>query len=115
MPKRTRTLEQQRRYNHQYHQKLKAECFAHYGGAHCFIEGCEEDTLDNMELHHPDGGGNEDRAEKIGSGLRSPGGWHFYLALKKLGYPPGFVVICIHHHDVLHGRLEEGYKDIVPF
>jgi hypothetical protein len=114
--------------NVRYHKKLKLECFEHYGGCHCFVEGCAEIDIDELELHHLDGHGNEDRADKLGDGLRSSGGWHFYLALKKLGYPPGLVVICIKHHDWLHGRVrkEERFdcppgmddtrsSDIIPF
>ena len=95
-----------------YRRKLKEETFKRYGGIQCCEEGCTETNIDNLELHHPLGDGNIDRADKIGKGLRSPGGWNFYLVLKRLGYPDGYVVICITHHDKKHGRCkkEDGKK-----
>jgi len=119
-----RSREIRRSANERYHRKLKLECFHHYG-----LPGdVSEDELDLWELHHPNGNGNKDRAEKIGQGLNSPGGWHFYLALKKLGYPEGYVVITVEEHDILHGRLRPDerhacapgmentrFDDIVPF
>ena len=112
-----------------YRENVKRKCFEHYcaGEAHC-IE-CGERELSCLELHHPEGGGNRDRAEKIGNGLRSCGGRHFYLKLKQLGYPEGYVVICTKCHDKKHGRTPLKfrnygsapgsdplhYDDVVPF
>ena len=84
-----------------YRAKLRYECFKHYGDS-CYE--CGEKDFSLLELHHPDGDGNKDRAEKIGYGLRSCGGWNFYLQLKKLGYPEGYKLICIKCHDKKHGR-----------
>ena len=42
--------------------------------------------------------------DKIGRGLRSPGGWNFYQKLKKEGYPDGYTVKCMGHHDIIPGR-----------
>lgn len=90
--------------NKRYHLKLKLDCFMAYGGPHCCEEGCDVTDLELLELHHPDGGGNKDRAERMGEGLRSPGGWKFYLKLKQAGYPGDYRVICTAHHDRKHGR-----------
>jgi hypothetical protein len=87
-----------------YRAKLKKECLSNYGGR-CYE--CGEADIDKLELHHPNGDGNKDRAEKIGAGLRSPGGWNFYLRLRRLGYPAGYAVICIKCHDVKHGRTKK--------
>ena len=92
-----------------YRRKIKSECLAAYGGV-CDEEGCGERDIDKLELHHPDGDGNKDRAAKIGRGLRSPGGWNFYLKLRKEGYPPGYVVKCTRHHDIIHGRMKGGTR-----
>ena len=97
--------ESKRATDARYRTKLKADTFSHYGGFVCCVAGCTENNPENFELHHPDGDGNKDRAEKIGKGLRSPGGWNFYQKLKKLGYPKGYVPICRKHHDELHGRI----------
>jgi hypothetical protein len=90
-----------------YRERVKRECFDAYGGQFCSVEGCHEGDINSLELHHVAGGGNEDRAARIGKGLRSPGGYHFYVKLKHEGYPPGFVVICTHHHDIKHGRYKK--------
>ena len=86
---------------------LKIECFEHYGGCICAIDGCTISDPALLELDHIDGNGNKDRAERIGLGLRSPGGWNFYSALKRAGWPPGFRVICTQHHDEKHGRTRK--------
>ena len=87
-----------------YRRKLKAECLARYGGV------CDERDIDRLELHHPNGDGNKDRASKIGLGLRSPGGWNFYQKLKREGYPPGYAVKCVNHHDKIHGRIKKTHR-----
>ena len=92
-----------REIDRRYRRKLKAECIARYGGV-CDEPGCGETDIDLLELHHPNGDGNKDRADKIGRGLRSPGGWNFYQKLKKEGYPDGYTVKCMGHHDIIHGR-----------
>jgi len=111
-----------------YRAKIRLECFMAYGGLHCCEEGCTETRIEEFEIHHPKGDGNKDRAEKMGRGLRSNGGWNFYLKLKKLGYPSGYVVICRTHHDKKHGRMKRELRqdcspgldasrkdDVVPF
>ena len=114
--------------NVRYRDKVKRDCIEHYGGCQCFIEGCPETNIDNLELHHVNGNGNIDRAEKLGLGLRSPGGWNFYVKIRKMGYPEELKVVCIKHHDKIHGRTEKDkrgrsspgmdqlrFDDIVPF
>jgi hypothetical protein len=90
--------------NQTYRRKLKRECFAHYGGDYFLT--CTVETLDGYELHHPNGDGNKDRAALMGGGLRSPGGWKFYLKLRKLGWPSGYEVISTEAHEKLHGRCK---------
>lgn len=89
-----------------YRRRLKAECITRYGGM-CDEDGCGVTDIDLLELHHPNGDGNKDRASKIGRGLRSPGGWNFYQKLKREGYPEGYAVKCIKHHDAKHGRTSK--------
>jgi hypothetical protein len=68
------------------------------------VEGCDESSIEQLELHHPNGDGNKDRAARVGRGLRSPGGWNFYQKLKRDDWPEGYAVMCITHHDKMHGR-----------
>ena len=103
------TLEQRekkRLRNERYRLKLKLECFQAYGGAQCSEPWCHATDVDELELHHPEGGGNKDRAEIMGEGLRSPGGWKFYLELRKAGFPnkDKYRVVCRGCHDTMHGR-----------
>lgn len=97
-----------------YRLKSKIECFEAYGGARCSEAGCFEDRLELLELHHTEGGGNQDRAARIGRGLRSEGGWHFYVKLRKEGFPSGFRVICTTHHDKIHGRFKGARLKCAP-
>ena len=101
-----RDKEKKRQGDARYRMKVRIECFTAYGGLRCCEEGCTEARLEEFELHHPEGDGNKDRAEKMGRGLRSCGGWNFYLRLKKLGYPTGYAVMCRTHHDTKHGRIK---------
>lgn len=126
-----KSIERKREIAKEYRIRIKRTCFEHYGTglAMCSEPGCFETDLSCLELHHKDGGGNADRAEKIGRGLRSCGGWHFYLVLKQLGYPEGYVVLCTRHHDVKHGRTPKRHRvyklppaedkahldDVIPF
>lgn len=120
-----RSKERRRTRDREYRKRLKADCFAVYGGV-CSVEGCEERNIDKLELHHPGGGGNKDRADRIGRGLESPGGWNFYQKLKRAGWPEGYAVVCTKHHDQIHGRQRGRrkcapgndpfrYDDVVPF
>ena len=79
-------LEAKRRYR----RKLKLEAINAYGGK---CVDCGESNLDLLEADHPNGNGNIDRDALFHYGHSSPGGWNFYLKLKKLGYPPGRIVI----------------------
>ena len=123
--------ERRKAIEREYRIRVKHACFTHYCGGTpmCSEPGCFETDLSCLELHHPNGDGNKDRAEKIGRGLRSCGGWHFYLVLKQLGYPDGYTVICTKHHDIKHGRTpkkhrvyksapaedQERHDDVLPF
>jgi hypothetical protein len=106
--------------NKAYRRRLRVECMRVYGGR-CCVPGCTVTDPFGLELHHPGGNGNEDRAEKMGYGLGSPGGWNFYLVLKRAGWPAGYVPMCKQHHEELHNRLpeipgtEKVYTDEIPF
>ncbi len=98
--------------NRRYIRKLKLECFTIYGGAFCRRCGKYHDVepdLNDLELHHIEGGGNVDRDEKLGLGLSSPGGYRFYVKLRALGWPDKdkFEVICVDCHDAIHGRAKK--------
>lgn len=66
--------------------QTKIEVMEHYGGPRCAC--CGEDHLIMLSLDHVDQNGAADRKENGKSGTG------FYLRLRKLGYPPGFRVLC---------------------
>src|SRR3990167_5687938 len=68
-------------------QAIRAEVIGHYGNK-CACPGCDVDRIEFMCIDHIEGGGNKERREL---GLR---GAAFYRHLKKLGYPPGYRVLC---------------------
>lgn len=64
--------------------RVKIECYEHYGGIVCVC--CGERHIDLLTLHHIDGDG--------GGRHRQRGGKRFYLQLRAKGYPAGFEVRC---------------------
>jgi hypothetical protein len=64
--------------------RLRAECFAAYGGAICSC--CGEQEIEFLNLDHKGGGGNDHRRL-----LGYPG---IYSWLRKRGFPPGYRVLC---------------------
>lgn len=65
---------------------LKLEALNAYGGPICGC--CREDNVIMLTLDHVDQQGAEDRRQNGKSGTG------FYQRLKKLGWPPGFRVLC---------------------
>lgn len=64
--------------------KLRLQALAACGGA-CVC--CDETWPDFLHIDHVDGGGNEERRE-LGGGDR------LARVLRKLGFPPGYQVLC---------------------
>ena len=80
------TTPEYRTRHRDYRRRVKFEVFGHYGGA-CGC--CAEKHLEFLTLDHIDGGG---RKSRMLPGARS--GHHFYLQLRKKGYPSRYRVLC---------------------
>lgn len=119
--------ERKRERMQRYKAKLKHSALMRYGAV-CAKCGERDESL--LELDHVNGHGNAHRDKLFKYGHASPGGWNFYLSLKKLGYPsePKLEVICRNCHDIKHDRVgkerhsapamsnkEDMYDDKVPF
>lgn len=65
---------------------IKLEALNAYGGPSCAC--CQEDSIIMLTLDHTAQNGAEDRRQNGKSGTG------FYQRLKKLGWPPGFRVLC---------------------
>lgn len=115
--------ERQRRYR----LALKHDAITAYGGCCCDCGSTNEAVI---EFDHVDGQGNKHRSKIFGYGHASPGGWNFYLWLKKAGYPKdlGLVLRCSDCHDERHperkGKERRGspamshddtFSDKIPF
>ena len=84
--------------NREYRKRLKEAAIVAYGGK------CECGAAENLEFDHINGNGNGHRHAIFGYGHASPGGWNFYLWLKKQGYPKslGLQLICEACHSKKH-------------
>ena len=85
--------------------KIKIETFTIYSPHKIECAVCGFDDIDGLVLDHIEGKGNIDR-KKLGS----EGGWTFYRKLKRLGYPPGFQVLCGSHN--LKKQIREDDKNL---
>jgi len=77
--------------------QLRRDAFNAYGGPQCACCGTLVDEF--LTLDHIDGGGAAHRATLRGS-MQKPrtdggGGVKLYAWLKRMGYPPGFQVLCM--------------------
>jgi len=72
---------------------LRYEVFSHYCGGgepHCKCPGCTTRFIEFLQLDHVNGNGNAHRKENnLGTG-----GARLWAWVKKMGYPPGFQVLC---------------------
>jgi hypothetical protein len=84
--------------NRRYRLKIRRETITAYGGK---CAKCSNSNYDDLELDHVEGQGNKQREEIFGYGHNSPGGWNFYLWLKKHGFPQdlGLQLLCTDCHD----------------
>jgi len=73
-----------------YGKKIKEEGLSHYsnGKLECAICGYNK-NINGLELDHIEGGGSKSRKE-----LGADGGYNYMGKLKKLGFPPGYQVLC---------------------
>jgi hypothetical protein len=70
-----------------WHLKLRQEAFNAYGGPQCACCGILIDEF--LTIDHINGGGNRQKEELGGGGVK------LYAWLKRMGYPPGFQVLCM--------------------
>jgi hypothetical protein len=84
LAKNKKTREQKRLWNAQWRQKVRDETFAAYGGYVCRC--CGETERVFLSLDHINNDGNIDR--------RRFGGPDIYWRVRKLGFPPGYQVLC---------------------
>jgi len=89
-----------------YRMRVRVEVLKAYGGK---CVDCGDENLDHLELDHEAGGGNEQRAQIFGYGHGSPGGWNYYLWLRKQGFPQDMGLRCLCHdcHNKKHGRTKK--------
>jgi hypothetical protein len=70
---------------------------------------CGEAGFPFLSLDHINGGGAEHRRS-----LKTAGGFSFYSHLRKLGYPPGYQILCF-NCNMAKGALGHcPHKDIPP-
>lgn len=79
-------------HNAKFHQQLRDETFAAYGGKICACCGETEDSF--LTLDHKNNDGAEDR-RRLADTYRGAGGWIMYFDLRKRGYPEGYQVLCM--------------------
>lgn len=83
-------LIQQRSY-----EKIRIECFNHYGNGKIECRCCSEKEIKFLHLDHKNGDGAERRKEWESEKTTIFGGTGFYYWLKKNGYPDlGLQVLC---------------------
>ena len=88
---RAKHREKLRRLRKERKEKLKLEVLKHYSKSdppRCVR--CGFSDIRALTIDHIDGSGNIQRKQ-----LHNKGGYHFYLWLKKQGYPEGYQVLCM--------------------
>ena len=70
-------------------QRVKDEVFAAYGGYRCACCPETEPLFMSLDHIHNDGAAERKRLGHGGSGIA------FYRSLQRLGYPPGYQVLCM--------------------
>ena len=68
----------------------------------CEVKSCGFSDIRALSIEHPNGGGNKHRRELAGGANVT--GMNFYLKLKRMGYPPGFGVLCLNCQSI---KLQE--------
>lgn len=88
-------------WHREYRQRIRHDAIVAYGGK-CVDCGTRNES--KLEFDHVDGGGNTDRDKIFGYGHRSPGGWNFYLYLKRRGFPSDAKIVlrCTACHNLKH-------------
>ena len=70
--------------------KIKKETLSHYSNGELKCATCGYNkNINGLELDHIEGRGSKSRKE-----LGADGGWNYMEKLKKLGFPPGYQVLC---------------------
>ncbi len=72
--------------------KIKEECFLHYGNGKISCACCGETEIKFLTLDHSNGGGNKHRVS-LGMGKR--GGQEMYFWTIKNKFPPIFQILCM--------------------
>ncbi len=70
-----------------YNQRIKKECFEHYGGLPTICNCCQTSYLEFLSLDHISGGGNAHR-QQLGNNQA------VYRWLKKTKWPIGYQILC---------------------
>lgn len=70
-------------------EKLKLECFKHYGNE-CAC--CGESMIQFLTIEHEQGNGNKHRKQLF---KHNVGGAHMYRWLKKNNFPQGYSILCM--------------------
>ena len=75
-------------YEMRYRAKLRAEALAAYSEGRPACKWCG--SKEALQIDHVNGGGSDHRRQ-VSGGKAS---WHFYLWLRRNGWPDGFQVLC---------------------
>lgn len=97
-----------RRRQNEYHDRLKQEIIAAYGGKCCWHEGCDVSDPDMLVVDHVNDDGVEDRKRPDGKQFL---GSAMYKKIKKAGFPDRYQILCANHNlkkELLRKREERG-------
>jgi len=82
---------------------LKIEVLTHYGKGECACVVCKYNNLDALSIDHINGNGNVHR-QTLGNNQT---GNHFYLWLKRNGYPEGYQTLCMNCQWIKRAKYRE--------